>query len=215
VSEIRAERSEQIVVTDVETATRNIVVKEPIMELVETTRNEQRVIATTVVEARGKGFGAVLKAVAGAAVEHVTSLGMDKHGEINKRMRGKFVETDERTLTETIDVPVTTFEQQVTGYVDRVVDSVKEIVGTSERVVGTKALHGGLPVIELLATLGHAVERYCLQRGPRTAFEAYLARERETVALALDRERGELTALLDRGGSAEGAVVEVLRRCLP
>jgi hypothetical protein len=113
-----------------------------------------------------------------------------------------------------IDVPVKKIEQQVTGYTTRVVDTVSEVTGVTERVVGTKALHGGIPVIALLAGVGLGVERYCTATGKRAEAETFIGQARDQVSLILDRERSQLDALLQQGSSAEPAIIALLDRLL-
>jgi ribosomal protein S17E len=213
---IQQERQEEIKVKEAQTTTRDITVEEPILELVETESTERRQVAVQVQKATGVGLGRTIGAYLKAGARHVDVLGQGKeaHRRITRERQEATATTTTETVMQDIDVPVKKIEQQVTGYTTRVVDTVSEVTGVTERVVGTKALHGGIPVIALLAGVGLGVERYCTATGKRADAETFIGQGRDQVSLILDRERSQLDALLQQGSSAEPAIIALLDRLL-
>lgn len=213
---IQLERREEIRVKEAQTSTRDITVQEPVIELVETESTERRQIAVQVEKATGVSLTKTVGAYLKAGGRHVGALGMGKeaHQRITRERQESTAATSTETVMQDVDVPVKKIEQQVTGYTTRVVDTVSEVTGVTEKVVGTKALHGGIPVIELLTAVGLGIERYCTAGGNRATAETFIADARDQVSLILDRERQQLEALLQKGTVAEPAIVEILDRIL-
>jgi hypothetical protein len=103
----------------------------------------------------------------------------EAHRRITEERRRSTAKINMVTRRVTVEQPVRRIEHVIDGYRTRVVDTVTEVTEMTERVIGHRALQGGVPVIELLLTLGLGIERYCTMTGDRPS----------AAAVACDRMR--------------------------
>ncbi|MFD7135560.1 hypothetical protein [Streptomyces sp. NPDC059894] len=215
---VREKQSEKVVTKDLTTRKRDIVTKEPQFDLVETTRKEKKKITREVENVTGTGFLNTLKEHAKATVDQIDNAlgggGWEKHDALRERARRNSVHRTTSTVHEEVEVPVTEIRQKVVGYQEKVLATVEEVVDVTERVIGTKALKGGLPVIELLLSVGTGVEAYCLAEDGRDGIDTYVERERQRIAIVLDRAEPQLSKLLRKGHDAEEEIAVLLDRLL-
>jgi hypothetical protein len=211
---VRRERTEDIVTQHVETGTRDIVTSEPVFDTFEMVENETHRISEEISESTGVGAWQALliqsQSAWDRAVNYWNGGDQSERDAIKRRALRDMVKTTKRTLEKDIEIPVKRYEQRIVDYQDKVIATVTEVIGTAETVVGTKALAGAVPLIELLLSVGHGVERYCVEAGDRKPIDDYVLAARERIALDLDRVRPQLEALIARGAPAESQIADLL-----
>ncbi|MFJ3492615.1 GTPase [Streptomyces sp. NPDC086091] len=218
---VRAERTETLTTKEAKTQQRDIVVHEPKFENEVVKKKHKQKITREVEEVTGKGLWDVVKVYAKSGYDQLENLvdggSVQDREKIRARARRDSVHTTTRQVEEEIEVPVTEVRQKLAGYEKRVIDTVTEVVGFTERAVGTHALQGGLPVIQLLLGVGAGVEAYCLDGGGKTGgdgrgggLDGHVERERQRIALALNRAEPRLVKLLAKGDEAEEEIAGLL-----
>ncbi|MFD4570925.1 GTPase [Streptomyces sp. NPDC058417] len=218
---VRAERTETLTTKEAMTQQRDIVVHEPKFENEVVKKKHKQKITREVEEVTGKGLWDVVKVYAKSGYDQLENLvdggSVQDREKIRARARRDSVHTTTRQVEEEIEVPVTEVRQKLAGYEKRVIDTVTEVVGFTERAVGTHSLQGGLPVIQLLLGVGAGVEAYCLDGGGKTGgdgrgggLDGHVERERQRIALALNRAEPRLVKLLAKGDEAEEEIAGLL-----
>lgn len=212
--QVREKQSEVITTQDVETQQRDIVTREPVFDFQESTHTEKHKITRKVEDVRAKKaseqLGILVDTAAEALVSWVSRGPAAERKAMWERAREDSLDRTERVVEEEVDIPVKKIRQKVVDYQEKVIAKVNEVVGVTERVIGTKSLEGGVPVIELLLSVGTGVEAYCVAEGERERVDRYVERERQRVALALNRAKPQLAQLLKQGHDAEEEIAELL-----
>ncbi len=211
---VRRERTEDIVTQQVQTGTRDIVTSEPVFDTVETIEHEKRRIIEEITENSGVGVMQSMviqsRSVWDRAVNFLEGGTKAQRDDIHRRALADMVHKTAHTVEKDIEVPIKRYEQKIVDYQDKVIATVTEVVGMAETVVGTKALQGAAPLIELLLSVGHGVERYCTEPGARKPIGDYVDAARDRIALDLDRVRPALDTLIEQGAGAEPQIADLL-----
>ncbi|ACU75418.1 hypothetical protein Caci_6572 [Catenulispora acidiphila DSM 44928] len=211
---VRRERTEDIVTQQVKTGTRDIITQEPVYDIEEKIEYETHRISEQISESTGVGLWKSMAIQTGAAVDRAANWlqgGTQKEREaIKHQARKDQVKITTHMVEKDIQVPVKRYEQKIASYQDKVIATVTEVVGMTDTVVGTRALQGAVPLIELLLSIGHGVERFCVATGERKPIDDYVAAARDQIALELDRVRRQLDQLIERGAPAEQQIADLL-----
>ncbi|HCI81719.1 MAG TPA: hypothetical protein DHW02_18735 [Ktedonobacter sp.] len=214
IEQIKHDRSEALMTTNVTTRSQDIYERHPIIKDIETTRNEKRQIVDTIVERVPKSFINQLDARLDGAVKHAQAFfkGADKkeHDRIREETEKKTTREESRTVIKEVEVPIKEIEQKVVGYEKRIVDTIQVVDKIVEVEVGRKALVGGLLVIEFLVGLGLGVRGFCLNSSAQNDLQASIEKQQQQVQLALGPAKNRLEQLVQNGDTDEKEIVRLL-----